>query len=387
MMISVKCPACGLVDWDVGNCKRCDTPLAGLGAEEVEHGSFRGASAEAAQARALRTARLVMTVCAVVMLGLTAVGALYLAHKPAKRQWFWSFYRHEPTVGEIFAHNLKVSGGAERLAKLRSFTAEGRLTFTGGEGAAAAAAAGGQVTVVLHAKEPNKVKTEIEMGPPTRPASPSGAPPDLSSYSPFGPSAPAPPKIRVSLRRGFDGSRGWEYVERTILTDGSTVPVKQYSSRELDGDELWRMRRYAQTTGLAQLADVYTSLKLDGREPVTWGTGGGMTFGGREMVDNDLRGHEAYVVSGVNREGRVETLYFDTETGLLLRTDFEAEDAEGETVEVECAFGDYREVGGLRLPHRLHFKRGEESMTVAFEKYLPNDPIPDSTFEPPEATE
>ena len=46
-----------------------------------------------------------------------------------------------------------------------------------------------------------------------------------------------------------------------------------------------------------------------------------------------------------------------------------------------------RAVGGVRLPHRLHFKRGEERMTMTFENYFPNDPIPDSTFEPPEPTE
>ena len=93
-MISVKCPACGLVDWNVGDCKRCGTPLAGLGAEgEDGEGYSRGVSEWAANARAVRRARVAMAVCAVVVLALTALGVLYVAHKPTKRQWFWSFYR------------------------------------------------------------------------------------------------------------------------------------------------------------------------------------------------------------------------------------------------------------------------------------------------------
>jgi hypothetical protein len=278
---------------------------------------------------------------------------------------------------------MEVSGGAERLSNLRSFRAEGQLRFVGGEAASVAAAAGGHVTLVMHVKTPNKTEIEIEMGTQKSSAPPFGAqPPALSDYL-----QPLPPKITVSLRRGFDGTRGWEYVERTILTPGSTVPIKQYSSRELDGDALERVKRSSQATGLVRLNDEYTSLKLTGREPVKWDTGGTLNFTKGEMIDTTLSGHEAYVVSGVNKDGKNETLYFDTQTGLLLRVDFEAEDAEGELVKVECAFGDYKEVGGIKLPHRLHFKRGDETMTMTFEKYFPNEPIPDSTFEPPEPTE
>jgi hypothetical protein len=56
--------------------------------------------------KSLRTARVVATACAVVVLGLTAVGALYVAHKPSKWQRFWSFYRHEPTLAEISAATM-----------------------------------------------------------------------------------------------------------------------------------------------------------------------------------------------------------------------------------------------------------------------------------------
>lgn len=377
-MVSVKCPACGLVDWNVGDCKRCGEPLAGLGHEG--EGYAPGVSEWAAEARAVRNARRVLAVCAVVVLGLTALGALYIAHKPPKKQWFWSFYRHEPTVGEIFTHNLEVSGGATRVAGLRSLRSEGRLGFIGGEASRVAAAVGGEGTFVMHVKAPDKAVMEVELGPP-KSSEPRFAAmrPTLSDYF-----KPAAPQITVSLRRGFDGARGWEHVERTILTPGSTVPAKQHSTRELDGDDLERIKHSARATGLVRPGDEYTALRLTGRERVTWGTRPGTTPAGNPLVDDDLRGHEAYVVRGVNREGKEETLYFDTETGLLLRVDFEAENADGETVKVACAFGDYKEAGGLKLPHRIHFKRDEESMTLTLEKYLLNEPLPDSTFAMPE---
>lgn len=360
-MISVKCPACGLVDWNVGDCTRCGTPLAG---QEAPGGSHYVSEEQAEQARSLRVARLMVAACAVVVLGLSALGVLYLAHKPAKQQWFWSFYRHEPTVAEIFAHNTKVTGGAERLAKLKSFRAEGRIFFAGGEAAQLAARAPKGAGFTMYAKRPGKVASEVEFGAVSFEESRAGGADEL----------------RLLLRRGFDGERGWEHSERTLLTSGSAAPVKRHATRELEGEQLEEMKHSAQTTGLFRLADEYgSSLTLKGREAVTWDESGAQKPAARRG-----RVQDAYVVSGVNARGRSVTFYFDTLTGLLLRVDFEADDSEGETVEVSCYMGDYSEVGGLRLPHRLSYRRGDETATIKFEKFYPNDDIADSLFEMPE---
>ena len=157
-MISVKCPACGLVDWNVGDCKRCGESLVGLSAEGGEgDGYFPGVSEWAAEARAIRAARLVVTACACVVLCLTVLGALYLAHRPARPQWFWSFYRDEPTVVEIFARNLEATGGPKRIAALRSLKAEGRLALVGGDAAREAAEAGGDYRAVGGVKLPHRL--------------------------------------------------------------------------------------------------------------------------------------------------------------------------------------------------------------------------------------
>lgn len=359
-MISVKCPACGLVDWNVGDCTRCGTPLAGA---EGPGGSLSATEEQAEQARSLRVARVVVAACASVMLGLSALGVLYLAHKPAKRQWFWSFYRHEPTAAEILAHNTKATGGAARLAELKSFRAEGRMHFAGGAAAQLAARAPQGASFTMYVKRPGKVASEVEFGAASYEESRAGGADEL----------------RLLLRRGFDGERGWEYTERTVLTSGSAAPVRRRQTRELEGEQLEQMRHSAQTTGLFRLADEYgSSLRLTGREEVTWDESGAPKPAGRRS-----RAQDAYVVSGVNARDEGVAFYFDTLTGLLLRVDFEADDSEGEAVRVGCYMGDYREVGGLMLPHRLSCKRGDETATIRFEKFYPDDDIADSLFEMP----
>lgn len=357
-MISVKCPACGLVDWNVVDCKRCGIPLAGQAAADSLH---YAAEELVERARAQRTARAVVAACALVALALSALGVLYLSNKPAKRQWFWSFYRHDPTVAEIIAHNLKVSGGAERLARLESFRATGRVHFAGGEAAELAARAPDGAGFTMYAKRPDKVASEIEFAP----------------SDPADAGEPSASEVRLLLRRGFDGERGWESSERSVLEGGSAVPVREQKTRALEGERLEQMRHSAKAAGLFGLAGEYgPGLKLDGRAEVDWEVTG--RPGARPR-----RGHEAYVVSGADARGKGVTFYFDTLTGLLLRADFEAEDGEGETFKVECYLGDYREVGGLKLPHRLHYKRGEEALTLSLDKYFPNDELPDTLFEPP----
>jgi hypothetical protein len=368
-MISVKCPACGLVDWNVGDCKRCGTSLVGLGAEG---GGYFGQTFDGdADGRSVRAARAVVAACAVFALALTSLGLLYLAHRPTKPQWFWSIYRDAPTAAEVFEQNLAASGGRERLSKLHSFRAAGSIFYKGGDVGRATAPVGGNVTFVMHVKEPDKVEWEIGLGDSEQ---------RMQEFTVSNPFAPPPPSIRTTARRGYDGKRGWEYVERTILTPGSTVPIKQNSSRELDGADLAQMKHFSRTTatGLVALAGEYTSLKLVGREAVRVPSASQGEFA--NLFDKN---YDAYVVVGVNRSGKDETLYFDTETGLLVRADYEPEAGEGGG-KLECYPQDYKAVDGVKFPHILLYVHGDETIRLSFTEFAPNDPTPDSTFEMPE---
>jgi hypothetical protein len=223
----------------------------------------------------------------------------------------------------------------------------------------------------MHVKEPDKVAWEIGLGDSEQ---------RMQEFTVRNPFAPPPPSIRTTARRGYDSKRGWEYLERTILTPGSTVPIKQNSSRELDGADLAQMKHFSQTTatGLVALAGEYTSLKLVGRETVRVPSASQGEFA--NLFDKN---YDAYVVAGVNRRGKDETLYFDTETGLLVRADYEPEAGEGGG-KLECYPQDYKAVDGVKFPHTLLYVHGDETIRLSFTEFAPNDPTPDSTFEMPE---
>lgn len=107
------------------------------------------------------------------------------------------------------------------------------------------------------------------------------------------------------MQRGFDGHDGW-------WQDSLMGYVK------LTGGGLAKAKRDA---------DFYRDIKL--RELYT-----GLAFAGKEMVGE----REAYVLSaGSPGNGLLDTLYFDVQTGLLLRKG-------------NVYYEDYREVDGVKLP-------------------------------------
>ncbi|HEX8685042.1 MAG TPA: hypothetical protein VF654_01035, partial [Pyrinomonadaceae bacterium] len=91
---------------------------------------------------------------------------------------------------------------------------------------------------------------------------------------------------------------------------------------------------------------------------------------------------ECYVVRGLNRQDKFETFYFDIDTGLLLRFDFEAKGPDGPTT-IETYPDDYKDVEGVLLPYRLAFKADDLWMTVVFNDFKLNETVLDSAFEAP----
>ena len=106
------------------------------------------------------------------------------------------------------------------------------------------------------------------------------------------------------MRRGFTGTYGYEQ-----------IPLMGF--RELKGWEL---------ADIKLTSDLHWSIKLRELYPT-------MTLKGQEKVG----AREAYVVEAIPARGVPTTLYFDKQTGLLLRRD-------------DLYFEDYREVDGLKLP-------------------------------------
>ncbi|MCU1227227.1 MAG: hypothetical protein JWO97_111 [Acidobacteria bacterium] len=86
-----------------------------------------------------------------------------------------------------------------------------------------------------------------------------------------------------------------------------------------------------------------------------------------------IRGKSAYVVELTPKEGRPERLYFDRESGLLLRRYRERETPVGVLPE-EYDYDDYRVVDGVKTPFLLSWSRADYHVTHRFDTIEPITP-------------
>jgi hypothetical protein len=88
----------------------------------------------------------------------------------------------------------------------------------------------------------------------------------------------------------------------------------------------------------------------------------------------------------VAREGHKDIfLYFDKDTGMLLMSERQAKDAtSGQEFKQESRYSDYKDVEGVKRPHKIEIKRdGEKFVEAEVTDYKMFDKLDDSTFEMP----
>jgi hypothetical protein len=126
---------------------------------------------------------------------------------------------------------------------------------------------------------------------------------------------------------------------------------------------LAQFRREAEFYKETRLKDIYSKLRVVGRE----------TVGGRE----------AYVVEAVPADGGgPEKLYFDAETGLLVRKYSEAKTILGQ-FPTQTDYEDYREVEGVKLPFAVRWSIPGRSWGRKITEVKQNVPLDDAQFNPP----
>ncbi len=150
-------------------------------------------------------------------------------------------------------------------------------------------------------------------------------------------------------RRGFNGAVGWE-------------ENPQAGMRDITGPELAAMKRDADFYVAIKLRELYPKMAVKGKESVN--------------------GHDAYVVEATPPDGAAETMYFDADSGLLVRTVRETEGPNGKAT-LDITFDDYREVDGIKLPFVLHFSLGEFAFVIKLSEVKHNLPIDDAKFDKP----
>ncbi len=150
---------------------------------------------------------------------------------------------------------------------------------------------------------------------------------------------------------GFDGTTGW-----------SNDPMS--GLRRKGGAELARMKRDY---------DLYKDINLKQHYPR-------MVVKGRVEV----AGRQAYVVEATPAEGAAEKMYFDAETGLLIRQDGLLESPQG-SLPVEYYFEDYREVDGVKIPFTTKLVNPAMTAVIKLKEVRHNVPVDDARFQIPSA--
>ena len=151
---------------------------------------------------------------------------------------------------------------------------------------------------------------------------------------------------RGATLEGFDGSKGW---------------VKDVGGqREVTGRELADMKRRADFFRYLKIKESYPQMRVLAKEKV--------------------REREAYVVGATSRSDSREKLYFDVETGLLVRQFVAFKTAFG-SIPVVTDFQDYREVSEVKLPFTIAWSRPPFSSTLHFAEIRLNAIIDESRFE------
>jgi len=105
-----------------------------------------------------------------------------------------------------------------------------------------------------------------------------------------------------------------------------------------------------------------------------------MTVSGKEKVGD----REAYVIDATPAGAAAEKLYFDTQTGLLIRRDFTAESPQG-SFPAQEAYEDYKAVDGVMVAFTTKLTLPQFGLVIKLSEVKHNVPVEDAQFLKPAA--
>ena len=154
-----------------------------------------------------------------------------------------------------------------------------------------------------------------------------------------------------AFRQGFDGSTAWSDNPRDGL-------------RVLSGGELDDARREADFYHPLELRKNYTKLAVTGIVRV-----------------NE---HDTYVVEGAREKGAPDKMYFDVQSGLLVRSVNQRYTPDGLT-EFQADVEDYTAQDGVKLPFTVRQSGGGSAFVIHFTEVQHNVQLADAQFAKPAA--
>lgn len=152
-----------------------------------------------------------------------------------------------------------------------------------------------------------------------------------------------------NFKQGFDGQFGWAKDNISGL-------------RNLNGDELSQARIGAQFNP-RDTQKFFGEMKVKGLEKV----------GERD----------AYVVIFTVVSGSPVTNFFDTETGLLLRTDTELDTPQGTKLATQTFYSEYKSIDGVQIPHFTRIVNSAFTVEMRYYSVKHNLEVDDKRFQKP----
>ncbi len=228
-----------------------------------------------------------------------------------------------PTPDQILAKYVAALGGEQALRRVTARLITGTAELPGDVRGAAPAI---HVPVQQYFKAPNQWVMTFQMG-------------------------------NGSTLNGFDGTVAWIQAANGVVTEATGVTNAPLPP-------LARVKRNA---------DFYEPLNLKQQYPR-------LTVRGLEKV----RGVDAYVVVGVPDGDLPERLFFDTQTGLLVRKSTAVATALG-NYPIQTDYDDYRDVGGVKFPYlvRTVAISPADDLTIHVEKVQNNPTVDAGKFAKP----
>jgi hypothetical protein len=232
----------------------------------------------------------------------------------------------------ILDRYIQASGGAQRLAGLTTISARGTAVGFGGFG--------GNGTVEIVARAPDKRATIILFKAETD---------------------------RGDQIRTYDGRAGW------VRTPLNVVGEFQLLGSDLDG-----ARVDAQLSFPGQIKTILTNLKSGPPTTIT----DLPAPASQSALQQGAAGNQSHVVDVVQGTGPRDllvTLYFDQQTGLLLRELRYGKSPIGR-VPTQIDFADYRDVNGIKLPFRITYAWLDGRDSIVLNDVQTNVPVDDAKF-------
>jgi photosynthetic reaction center cytochrome c subunit len=240
-----------------------------------------------------------------------------------------------PSADSILDRYIQAAGGAQRLAGLTSFVGKGTSVGFGGFG--------GGGSVEIDAQAPDKRATVILFKEETG---------------------------RGDQVRTYDGSTGWV-----------RTPLNVLGEFQLNGSGLDGARLDAQLSFPGQIKQILTNLKTGSPQSIT----DLEAPASQSSLQQDVtlgQTHSVDVVQGTATRGLFVTLYFDRQTGLLLRELRYGVSPIGR-VPTQIDFADYRDVNGIKLPFRITYAWLDGRDSIVLNEIKTNVPIDPAKFGKP----